>query len=313
MLRAAPLAALAVLLLSSPALAQRWTGDTAPDQPLREALAAASRGDPAPLAKLADAGRPDAEFYLGSAYITGRRGLPKDGVKGCALVEKAARARADAMHLSGECYQHGIGGVVDPAKAKAAFQLAAHMGYPKSKCAFGEMLIAEGKEAARGLSLCKEAAAGGDVSAQAVVGDAYFAGRGVTADHKEARRWYEQAAAQGDAAAARKLGKMYARGDGGRKDVKKAVELWRSAETGGDRLAAILVADQMFSDITGGKTPGPGVYGIRGGVPLQQIETAETWCREALKTDPRPEAKKRAEYALTVLARFQAAANVHRK
>ena len=312
-LLAAALPAMAALALGTAALAQRWTGDVAPPPDLREAMAAAARGDAAPLAKLAAEGRPDAEFYSGSAYITGAQGLKKDGARGCGLVEKAARMRADALHLSGECYQHGIGGKVDPEKAKAAFQLAAHMGYPKSKCAYGEMLMAEGKEAARGLSLCKEAAQAGDAEAQALVGDAYAAGRGAKADPKEARRWYEIAANQNNTRAARSLGEMYARGRGGKKDVRKAVELWQRAEKAGDPMAAILVADQMFFDITGGKTPGPGKYAFRGGIPVQEIETTEAWYREARKTDPRPEVKKRAEYALSVLARFKAAASVQPK
>lgn len=300
---------IAILAVASAAHAQRWTGDVPPAPELREAMAAADRGDPAPLAKLADEGRHDAEFYLGSALIAGAHGLSKDGTKGCALVEKAARMRADAMHLSGECYQHGLGGVTDPEKAKAAFQLAAHMGYPKSKCAYGQMLITEGKEAARGVSLCEEAAEAGDADAQVAVGDAYVAGHGVKASQREARRWYEMAAKQKNTRAARVLGEMYAKGQGGKKDVQKAVELWQGAEQAGDPTAAILVADQMFSDITGGKTPGPGRYAFRGGVPVSEIETTEAWYREAQATDPRPEVKARAAYALTVLARFKAAAS----
>jgi hypothetical protein len=49
---------------------------------------------------------------------------------------------------------------------------------------------------------------------------------------------------------------MYAKGDGGPKDTKKAMALWTAAEKAGDPLVAILVADQLFSNLTGGEHPG---------------------------------------------------------
>jgi hypothetical protein len=81
-----------------------------------------------------------------------------------------------------------------------------------------------------------------------------------------------------------------------------------AAEKAGDPLAAILVADQLFSELTGGRTPGPGKYGFRGGIPVEQITANEEWYQEALNRDPRPDVKKRAEYALKILASFKAAA-----
>jgi TPR repeat protein len=213
------------------------------------------------------------------------------------------------MHLVGLCYQNGgIGGAPDKAKAEAAYTRAAEMGFPKSKCALGQMLMAEPQQAARGLSLCKDAATAGDGDAQLAVGDAYFSGGPVKQDRAEARKWYAMAAKQNAPQAARKLGEMYAGGDGGPKDTKKALELWVAAEKAGDPLAAILVADQLFSDLTGGRTPGPGKYAFRGGVPVADIEINEDWYRQARDGDPRPDVKKRAEYALEILARFKAAA-----
>src|SRR5262249_45271980 len=149
---------------------------------------------------------------------------------------------------------------------------AADMGYPPAKCALGRMLMAEPAQAGRGLALCKEAGEAGDVDAQLAVADAYFQGGPVTRDLGEARKWYEMAARQNNPQAARMLGEMYARGDGGKRDTKKAVELWRQAEKAGDPMAPILVADQLFSDLTGGKQPGPGTYAFKGGVPVADIE-----------------------------------------
>ena len=116
------------------------------------------------------------------------------------------------------------------------------------------------------------------------------------------------AAKQQHPAAARKLGELYAKGDGGKRDAKKAMELWKAAEKAGDPMVAILVADQLFSQMTGGKTPGPGKYAFRGGVPAGDIEVIEDWYRQARDRDPRPNVKKRADYALSVLAHFKQAA-----
>jgi TPR repeat protein len=100
---------------------------------------------------------------------------------------------------------------------------------------------------------------------------------------------------------------MYAKGDGGPKDVKKAMELWRAAEKAGDPLVSILVADQLFSELTGGRSPGPGTYAFKGGVPVSNIEIAEEWYRQALSRDPRPDVQQRAKYALSILASFKTA------
>jgi hypothetical protein len=170
------------------------------------------------------------------------------------------------------------------------------------------MLLADPARARDGLALCKAAADAGDRDAQVKVADIYFKGGPVPADHAEARKWYQKAADQQHAESARKLGEMYAKGDGGKRDTKKAMTLWQAAEKQGDPLTPILVADQLFSDLTGGKQPGPGKFAFRGGIPVADIEVIEDWYKEALERDPRPEVQKRAKYALSVLSSFKTAA-----
>jgi len=63
----------------------------------------------------------------------------------------------------------------------------------------------------------------------------------------------------------------------------------------------------LFSDITGGRKPGPGTYAFKGGIPMADIEVVEMWYQAALERDPRPEVKTRAEYALKVLQSFKTA------
>jgi TPR repeat protein len=303
------LLAVAILAFALPARAQPTPAAAAPPvaADLRAAMDKADAADPAPLVALADSGRADAQYYAGLMFLSGR-GVPVDGQRGCAYEEKASASRADAMLVVGRCYQSGANGQPDAEKAKAAFARAAEMGSPAANCVLGQMLMAEPAEASRGLALCKQAALAGDSDAQVKVGDAYFAGGGVTEDRAEARKWYEMAAKQANPEACRKLGTMYANGDGGPRDQKRAMELWMAAEKGGDPLVSILVADQMFSDLTGGRTPGPGKYAFRGGIPVDNIEVIEDWYREAQKRDPRPEVKQRAQMALTVLAGFKKAA-----
>jgi TPR repeat protein len=296
-----------LLAIGALAVAQTWSPPPVAAD-LQAAMSQADAGQPEALLRLADSGRPDAQFYAAVMFITGRGGATRDPARGCAYAEKAAASRADALHLSGECYRQGAGGKPDPEKAKAAFQRAAALGYPKSRCALGRMLMAEPANAAQGLALCKASAEAGDLDAQLSLAEAYFTGRGAAADHAQARAWYQKAADQKDPQAARRLGEMYAAGDGGKRDTKKAVELWRAAEQAGDPLACILVADQLFSDLTGGQRPGPGKYAFKGGVPVADIEVVESWYREAQQRDPRPDVKQRAAYALSVLDRFKLAA-----
>jgi TPR repeat protein len=305
--RALAAAATALLVGAALALAQTSAGTPpiAPD--LKAAMAAADAGSAADILKLADSGRADAQYYVGFMLLFGHPAVTKDPAKGCAYEQKASATRADAMHLVGECYRRGVNGPPDPEKAKAAFARAAEMGYAKSKCALGQMLMAEPGQGGRGLALCKEAGDAGDAAAQVAVADAYFQGGPTPQDHREARKWYEKAAQQNDAQAARKLGEMYAAGDGGKRDTKKALEWWRKAEAAGDPLSSILVADQLFSDLTGGRKPGPGTFAFKGGVPVEDIEVVESWYKQALERDPRPDVKKRAEYAIYVLDRFKTA------
>jgi TPR repeat protein len=233
--------------------------------------------------------------------------VAKDPKKGCAYEEKASATRPDAMHLVGACWQNGLTGARDPAKAEAAYQRAVQMGYTKSRCALGQMLLGEPGQGERGIALCKESAEAKDVDAQLAVADAYFAGRGVKKDPKEARRWYQKAADQKNPQALRRLGEMYAAGDGGKKDTKKAVALWQDAEKAGDPLVCILVADQLFSDLTGGKKPGGGTYQFKNAVPVADLEAVENWYEEAAKRDPRPDVKQRAEKAIQVIRSLKTA------
>ena len=295
--------ALAILALGPPAFGQAWKAPT-PSPELQAALKKAETGDAAALTTLANAGNADAQYYAGVLYIFGGPKVAKDAAKGCAYEQKASAKRADAMHLVGLCHQNGAGGPPDRAKAEAAYTRAAAMGFPKSKCALGQMLMADPAQAPRGLALCEESAKAGDADAQTTVGNAYFSGSAGKKNLHAARKWFELAAKQNKPDAARRLGEMYANGTGGPKDTKKALELWTAGEKAGDPLVSILVADQLFLDLTG-RAPGPGKYGFKGSVPLSDIAVIEEWYRQAQTPDPRPDVQQRAKYALAILSGFR--------
>jgi TPR repeat protein len=297
---------MALTLAATASMAQNAAQPAASPQ-VQPALKQAEAGDPGSLVKLADGGNAEAQYYAGVLFMFGSTKIPKDPPRGCAYEQKASAQRADAMHLVGLCHQTGAAGVQDKAKAEAAYTRASAMGFAKSKCALGQMLMGEPQQAARGLALCQEAAKAGDVDAQKAVGDAYFSGTLGKPDHSAARKWYEMAAKQNNPQAMRRLGEMYANGDGGSKDTKKAMQLWTAAEKAGDPLVAILVADQLFSDLTGGRKPSAGTYAFKGGVPVADIKVAEEWYQLAESRDPRPDVKARAKYALTVLGKFRTA------
>jgi TPR repeat protein len=301
-------AALVCTALTAPTLLDAQGGAAQLPEDLKAAMAKADQGDASALVALADGGRADAQYYAGVLYLRGRPNTPPDGQKGCAYMERAAVSRADAGHIVGDCYRLGLGGVKDAARAKAAYAGAAAKGSLKSKCAQGEMMLAEPGGAREGLALCRSAAEAGDLASQVRLAELYDKGGPVAQDLKEARRWYAMAGKQNDVGALRRLGEMHAKGQGGRKDAKQAVKLWQQAEKIGDPLSYILVADQLFADITGGRTPGPGQYAFRGGIPKADVEVVESWYQDALTHDPRPEVQQRAKEALRVLATFRSAA-----
>jgi TPR repeat protein len=237
--------AIALLILAVPG--EFGSGQPPISPEVQAAFAKARAGDPSELVRLADAGRADAQFYLGPLLIFGAAGLPKDGVRGCAYAEKAAVTRGDAQHLVGECFQFGFGGAKDLDKAIAAFHRAGDMGIAKSRCAEGNVMFQAGRDEARAFALCRQGAEAGDPDAQTDVGNYYLTGQHVAKDVAAARGWYEKAvASNGQRNAALVLGQIYWYGDTVAKDPAKARHYWKIAYDGGRQDAAKLLGDEAF-------------------------------------------------------------------
>jgi TPR repeat protein len=90
---------------------------------------------------------------------------------------------------------------------------------------------------AKALKLARPLADAGDPRAQAIVGFAYYRGRGVTHDDAEAAKWLHRAADQADAPARFTLGVMYGEGRGVPQDFAEAAQWYRLAAEQGDAQA----------------------------------------------------------------------------
>jgi hypothetical protein len=90
---------------------------------------------------------------------------------------------------------------------------------------------------AKALKLARPLADAGDPRAQAIVGFAYYRGRGIIHDDAEAAKWLHRAADQGDAPARFTLGVMYGEGRGVPQDFTEAAHWYRLAAEQGDAQA----------------------------------------------------------------------------
>ena len=87
---------------------------------------------------------------------------------------------------------------------------------------------------AKALKLARPLADEGDPRAEAVIGLAYYRGRGAPHDDAEAAKWLLRAADKGDAVAGYTLGVMYGEGRGVPQDFAEAARWYRRAAERGD-------------------------------------------------------------------------------
>ncbi len=132
--------------------------------------------------KLAKAGNKYAQAVLGSLYIHGTKGAPKN--------------RKMAAYWMGQAAKQGI---------PEAQRFLAQM-YD-----FGEGVAKNDKAS---VYWYRKAAEQGDAVAQLILGAMYANGEKVPEDNKEAVKWYTKAAEQGDAVAQLNLAVMYHKGEG---------------------------------------------------------------------------------------------------
>lgn len=143
----------------------------------------------------------------------------------------------------------------------------------------------------------------GSIRQEIELADAYFAGRGVTRDEKQAAYWYEKAANSGDAVAQLQIGFFYEAGIGVAQDSKRATAWFQRAVAGGSVQAKVNLGVAFIWGAGVRKDPalgaqflreaaqqgsGPGAYYLADayylGIGVQKdLEQAKHWIEVAAK------------------------------
>jgi TPR repeat protein len=168
-------------------------------------------------------------------YEAGRRPAAQ------AAFESLARRRVPAalynlavMHLRDELPR------ADLQQARRLLTQAAEGGFVTAQFMLGQAWET-GRFGARDLQLANRwyeaAARSGSVEGQVAIGTAFYLGRGARKDYVEAARWFREAAKAGDVGAQYLLASMYEAGDGVERDLRLARYWYDVAARNGDLAA----------------------------------------------------------------------------
>ena len=166
-------------------------------------------------------------------------------------------------------YYRGLNGVKeDHARAVELYKIAAARGDVTAQTIVGVAYYngdGVAQDYAEAVKWLRKAAERGSVQAQCLLGACYKQGEGVSQDNREAVRWFRLAAEKGDAQSQRCLGMCYQAGEGVPQDHAAAVKWFRSAAEQGDVKAECFLAACYVS--------GKGVS--------RDFDEAERWARKA--------------------------------
>jgi TPR repeat protein len=237
-----------------------------------------------------------AAALLGELLMFPDRAGGPDFARSCDQSEAAGR-HASALHNLATCYFAGQRRPRDLNKARELYGQAAGLGMPKSKCAFGNMLVrGDGgpAEPARGVELCRQAADTGESDAQTDYGGYLLTDRYVAKDAVAARRYLTLAAEAGHRNAAFLLGQIYWNGDGIDKNVPQAAIWWITAYEKGRTDAPLLIGTAAFSLIVeAAKTKEP--------IATVVIDQARRWLAIAADQDTDALKREKAKELLRLL------------
>lgn len=250
------------------------------------------------LSRLGDA---SASALLGELLMMPDRTGGPDLAGSCDYSERAGNF-SSALHNLATCYFLGSGRPKDSTRARNLYRQAAELGYPKSKCALGNMLVNGNggpPDPTRGVELCRQAADTGLPDAQTDYAGHLLLGKHVTKDAAKARTYLQPAAENGHPNAAFLLAQTYWYGDGVEKNVPQAAIWWLTAYEKGRKDAAFWVGAAGFSLVFEGaknKTP----------VANVAIDQARKWLAIASQEDPDPAKRKEAGEMLALLEKLVA-------
>ena len=255
------------------------------------------------LDELGRAGDDSALELLGEIYDGALFGVEKNAAQACSYYERVQQIRADTLHNLATCYFIGDGRPKDHIRARILYKQAADLGYPKAKCAYGNMLIeAQGGDIDidQGLALCRNAAEAGVADAQADLGGYYLLGKVIEKDAVEARKWFSAAAGQNHANASFVLAQIYWNGDGVDKDREKAEEWWEISYQAG----------RIDASFHLGRANGAKMFIYTDGkitaIDLKKMRAAREWFELALTNAYRAEQRAEAEKMIAMLDELSA-------
>lgn len=127
------------------------------------------------------------------------------------IARLAEAGEPEAIFLMGTAYDEGLGRAIDYPTALTWYERAGQMGHVLAQHNAGNMHAAgrgTPPDAARAVDWWRRAADRGDAITQLRLGEAYEEGRGVTPDLGEALAWYRKAAQAGNAAAAEAVDRL---------------------------------------------------------------------------------------------------------
>lgn len=184
------------------------------------------------LQKSAAKGHREAQFRLYQCYNKGL-GIVLDDAAGFVWLKKAAQnSHPEALFDLAEVYASGKGTVADAAMAAQTYRLSAEQNNATAQYIFATCCL-HGKgipqDAGAAVQWLKKSAGQNNADAQVLLGKCLSEGNGIERDGLAARDFFEKSAAQGNAEAMYQLGKICHAA----KDSGKAVEWYRkSAEAG---------------------------------------------------------------------------------
>ncbi|HVT81949.1 MAG TPA: hypothetical protein VHM90_14995, partial [Phycisphaerae bacterium] len=182
--------------------------------------------------KAADLKNPEAQFWVGYLYETGR-GTERNTTEAARWYQSAAdQKNTPAMINLGLLYERGLGVTKDYKKAIDLYKQAADL-----KDATGMRNMAylyEGgfgveKDLAEAMRWYQKGAAQNDPSSLYCIGLFYEQGKGVPVDYQQAIAWYVKAADLKYARAMNSLGVLYETGRGVKQDLAAALDWYKKA------------------------------------------------------------------------------------
>lgn len=196
------------------------------------------------LEKAAAKDDPYALYTLGRAMEQSAGPAMPDPVRAADLYRRAAeKGHPFAALRYGLALLEGAGVKKDPTAAQHWLIQAHRAGVPEAALALGDMLVrtpaqrdktANQKVVALAIGWYESAAEAGVASAQFKLGNAYFAGAGVTRDLSKALYWYDRAARQGLAEAQHTTGIILSGGVAGQADPVEGYKWLLLAEKAGN-------------------------------------------------------------------------------